>query len=318
MENTDRSPEHELASKALAWALRQAGPGSRLVQAIRLKGGISSVVYRLEIAVDPPAENCLWVMRIIQDEAWIKEEPHLPLHEQAALLAASEAGMPAPVWIASDPEGRECGYPAVLMSCLPGSVILERQASPAWLQALGQAIARLHGVPAREMAWRYFTYVSLEALEVPGWTGEPAAWRSILDTVKGPRPEYAPCLIHRDYHPANVLWAEGAISGIVDWINACEGPAGIDTGHCRLNLVQLYGVQAADDFLAAYLAAPGASPLAANPYWDMLCLVEILPGPPGVYQGWEDLGVQGLTPELIRRRVDEYAVSLAAKHKAYE
>lgn len=318
MDNTDQVLEQGPFSRALSWALRQAGPDSRLVQAVRLKGGISSVVYRLEIAVDHQAENRLWVMRIIQDEAWIKEEPHLPLHEKAALLAACEAGMPAPVWIASDPEGRECGYPAVLMSCLPGTVILERQASSVWLQALGEAIAKLHGAPARKMEWHYFTYVSLDGLEVPAWTEEPAAWRCILDTVKGPRPEYTPCLIHRDYHPANVLWTEGAISGIVDWINACEGPAGIDTGHCRLNLVQLYGVQAADDFLDAYLAAPGASLLAANPYWDMLCLVEMLPGPPGVYKGWEDLGVQGLTPELIRRRLDEYAVRLAAKHKEYE
>ncbi|MBU5673475.1 phosphotransferase family protein [Paenibacillus brevis] len=318
MESTDRDFKHEPSSRALDWVLRQAGPGSRLVQATRLKGGISSVVFRLEIAIDNQAGNCLWVMRIIQNEAWIKEEPNLPLHEKAALLAACEAGMPAPVWIASDPDGRECGYPAVLMSCLPGTVILERQASSAWLQALGEAIARLHRAPAREMAWHYFTYVSLDALEVPAWTEEPSAWCCILDTVRGPRPEYTPCLIHRDYHPANVLWAGGAISGIVDWINACEGPAGIDTGHCRLNLVQLYGVQAADDFLEAYLAAPGASLLAADPYWDMLCLVEVLPGPPGVYKGWEDLGVQGLTPELIRRRLDEYAARLAAKHKKYE
>lgn len=317
MESIDQVLGQEPSSRALSWALRQAGPGSRLIQAIRLKGGISSAVYRLEIATDTEEENSLWVMRIIQDEAWIQEEPNLPIHEKEALLAACEAGMPAPVWIASDPDGRECGYPAVLMSCLPGKVVLERQASPAWLQALGVPIARLHSASAREIEWNYFTYVALDTLEVPVWTEEPAAWRSILDTVQGPRPEYTPCLIHRDYHPANVLWVEGAISGIVDWINACVGPAGIDTGHCRLNLVQLYGVQAADDFLEAYLAAPGASLLAANPYWDMLCLVEILPGPPGVYKGWEDLGLEGLTPELIRRRLDEYAVRLAVKHKEY-
>ncbi|MNN57723.1 hypothetical protein D3C81_1727220 [compost metagenome] len=100
------------------------------------------------------------------------------------------------------------------------------------------------------------------------------------------------------------------MSAGVDWVNTCMGPVGIDTGHCRLNLVQLYGLQAADDFLSAYLKASGGSCEAANPYWDMLSLIEILPGPPEVYKGWTDLGYDDLSPELIAERLDEYAESL--------
>ncbi|MNW53842.1 hypothetical protein D3C74_314190 [compost metagenome] len=91
------------------------------------------------------------------------------------------------------------------------------------------------------------------------------------------------------------------------------GPVGIDTGHCRLNLVQLYGVQSADEFLHAYLNSGKGSREANNPYWDMLTLIEILPGPPSVYEGWSDLGFLELDSALIIQRLDEYAESLLYK-----
>ena len=45
---------------------------------------------------------------------------------------------------------------------------------------------------------------------------------------------------------------DGVVSGIVDWPNTCLGPAGIDVGHCRVNLALLHGVEFADLFLEAY------------------------------------------------------------------
>src|SRR5258707_1164666 len=80
----------------------------------------------------------------------------------------------------------------------------------------------------------------------PAWSQKPAAWaRAIEVLLAGPPPAPA-VFIHRDYHPLNVLWQAGAISGVVDWINACRGPAGVDVAHCRTNLAQMYGPAAAD------------------------------------------------------------------------
>jgi hypothetical protein len=106
-----------------------------------------------------------------------------------------------------------------------------------------------------------------------------------------------------------VLWQEGRISGIVDWVNACHGPAGIDVGHCRLNLALLMGVAAADQFLAEYQAAAGSA-FAYHPYWDLVSLLEFLPGPPAVFRGWIDYGVTHLTPGLMVERIEEYLLSL--------
>jgi len=95
----------------------------------------------------------------------------------------------------------------------------------------------------------------------------------------------------------------------VDWVNACRGPAGVDIGHCRVNLALLYGISAADEFLAAYEQAAGES-FTYNPYWDLAALVDVSEGPPTVYPGWAVFGMTGLTDELIRHRLDAYLLSL--------
>ena len=44
---------------------------------------------------------------------------------------------------------------------------------------------------------------------------------------------------HRDYHPGNVLWSRGQVSGVVDWTHACHGAPAVDVAHCALNLARL-------------------------------------------------------------------------------
>ncbi|WP_068785927.1 aminoglycoside phosphotransferase family protein, partial [Paenibacillus phocaensis] len=223
-------------------------------------------------------------------------------------------GLPSPRWLACDPDGRACGLPSVLMTRLPGRVMLDPADLPGWLDGLARMLAEIHAAEGPPIEWSYFTYNEVSRLDVPVWTRVPGVWQRIIDRVQGPVPSFRPQFIHRDYHPTNVLWQEGVVRGVVDWVNACMGPAGIDTGHCRLNLVQMYGVEAAEVFLHSYLAAARPDRCDVNdPYWDMLCLIEMLPGPPEVYRGWLDLGLNGLTPELLARRLDDYAENLVRK-----
>ena len=104
-------------------------------------------------------------------------------------------------------------------------------------------------------------------------------------------PAYAPTFIHRDFHPGNVLWARGRVSGVVDWVNACAGPRGCDVATCRANLADLAGDRAADDFRAAYEALTGE---AFHPYWDMACILENGPS------CWTPEQVAASEPDLAR------------------
>lgn len=130
--------------------------------------------------------------------------------------------------------------------------------------------------------------------------------------MKGLRPQSQLSFIHRDYHPTNVLWSNNKVSDVVDWVNACLGPVGIDIGHCRLNLAQLYDVATADAFLHAY--SKYAEPqFQYEPYWDLLSLIDILFGPPTVYPCWPAFGVTELTDALVTERLENYMLSLVER-----
>ena len=78
-------------------------------------------------------------------------------------------------------------------------------------------------------------------------------------------------LVHRDFHPGNVLSSRGAPTGVVDWANACTGPAGIDIETCRWNLLEWGGVKAAMSFVEVYEKLTGQ---AHHPCWDVAKVVE--------------------------------------------
>lgn len=136
-------------------------------------------------------------------------------------------------------------------------------------------------------------------------------WEKALALLTGPRPEEPDCFIHRDYHPGNVLWSRGRLTGAVDWINASCGPAPIDVGHCRLNLATLHGVETADRFLAVYQSLTGQK-VEHHPYWDIITAIEWLPQP-RVFAGWRDMGLPQLTPEVVRARLDEHVAAAVAR-----
>jgi aminoglycoside phosphotransferase (APT) family kinase protein len=87
-------------------------------------------------------------------------------------------------------------------------------------------------------------------------------------------PDDAPVFIHRDYHPGNVLWSRGAVTGVVDWVNASGGGAGADVGHCRQNLAVAFDGATADEVQRLWQALAGVDEYL--PYWDIVAVVGAL------------------------------------------
>ncbi len=295
------------------WIVSKVRPGAAVIGVEQLKGGVSSVVQAVTLQDDD--ERIEVVLRRFTDRDWLREEPGVARREAESLRLAGAAGLDTPTLIAVDETGEACGHPAVVMSRLTGAVVLQHVDQAQWLDGLAGAIVRVHAasIPVADHRWDYRAYEDAEAQRVPAWSAVPDAWAAGIAAARGPQPAFEPRFIHRDYHPANVLWHRDAVSGIVDWVNGCRGPVGIDVGHCRVNLAQLYGVEAADAFLALYSkhAAAAGAPFTYDPYWDIRTLLDM--GEPEVYAGWIDLGFTGLTDSLIRARMDAYMASLAAR-----
>ena len=288
----------------------ESATGARVVSVSVLPGATSSVLHAVEVRAGDRSR--VLVLRRFVNEEWTRREPDVAIREGRSLQHATRAALPTPELIAVDSNGEHCGVPATLVTKLEGSVVLEPPDLKSWLRGLADVAARIHRVDAAGFPWKYRRYNDRESLSVPRWSSQPDAWRRAIQVVEGPQPSYRECFVHRDYHPSNVLWQNGAVTGVVDWVNGCRGPAGIDVAWCRHNLANLHGVHLADEFLSSYIAQAG-SDFQYDPYWDLMSVVELLPGPPGMYAGWRAAGVPNITGVVMRERVDAYVGSLVAR-----
>ena len=291
------------AAQALDWVARQVG--STVETTRELSGGKSSAVHAISVGGEE------FVLRQFVNPKWLAREPDLATREAAILRLLERSEVPTPRLIAVDGDGSESGHPTVLMSLMPGEIVLDPDDAGPWLDAMASVAIAVHAVAVipDELPQTYYRYIDDEALTVPAWSHEPDVWRAAFDVLQEPPPAYEERFIHRDFHAANILWQGGSISGIVDWVNACRGPAGVDVGHCRRNLALLHGVNTAEDFRAAYERLSG---LKQDPYWDLMTAVEVLPEPE-MFSGWTDLGAPTIDSETLRARMDDYVASIVER-----
>ncbi|MFL5508998.1 MAG: aminoglycoside phosphotransferase family protein [Gemmatimonadaceae bacterium] len=280
------------------------------MRATRIRAATSCLMHEVEI--EAASEKRHFFLRRFTDEAWVKREPDIALRESASLEHARRAGLPTPMLRAVDSTGERCGVPATLVTKVAGQVVLSPTNPDTWVTGLARAAALVHRVEASGFRWKYRRYNEGEPLTVPAWSQNPRAWQKAIDVVNGPPPSFSECFVHRDYHPNNVLWDGDRVSGIVDWVNGCRGPAGIDVAWCRHNLANLHGVAMADEFLEEYINTAGSN-FEYDPYWDLMSVVELLPGPPSMYDAWRIAGYPSISNALMRERVDAYVGSVVAR-----
>jgi aminoglycoside phosphotransferase (APT) family kinase protein len=301
------SSQHDLDERILQWVLNSVDYDATVESVRKLKGSTTSTLHHISLKSNQVTKKL--VVRQFDNKEWVVKEPDVAHHEADSLRMAEKVSIQTPEIIAFDETGEDCGIPVVLMTMLEGFVDLKPKNMSKWLDSLAESLVKIHAVEAADFAWEYFTYNDIPSLEVPSWSNVPKSWEKAIEIVKGPQPTYKKCFIHRDFHPTNVLWKDGAVSGVVDWVNACRGPVGIDVGHCRLNLAMLYGVETADAFLTAYEQNQDHT-FTYDPYWDFLSLIDILFGSPEVYPGWAAFGITGLTDQMMEQRLDMYVESL--------
>lgn len=296
-----------LSAEMRQWVMQALGPGATLTAAQQLGGSSSTTLYGIEVQQAGRAQKL--VLRLYDNAEWLAEEPDVAAHEAAALQMAAQTGLPVPECIAFDAQGAVGGVPALLMTRVFGAINITPADFEDWLRQLAAPLAHIHALPARDFPWNFFPYCDLQQPAIPAWSGVPDAWAQAFAVLQGPPPAERYCFIHRDYHPMNVLWQDDALCGIVDWPNACYGPAGFDAAYCRLDLVIMYGPAVADQFVRIYEAQAGAK---LHPYWDLLALADWLPQPE-VYAPWLVYGLPHLTTPLLRQRMDEHVVSTLAR-----
>lgn len=229
----------------------------------RLTGGITSSIHRLAVETRRGTRTQVVLRRWIPS-AWddTADAPQLVERERHVLSGLESTDVPAPLVLAVDPTGESTGVPTLLMTRIPGRVDLTPTDPKGWLRQIAAMAVRIHELDVDAEPYRW----EARDVPIPPWASRPADWRAAADVVRGPAPVHEVRFAHGDYQPFNLLWQRGHLTGVVDWVGACRGPADVDIGHCRLNLAVLYSAELAADLLAAYEADAGRR---VDPYWDI-------------------------------------------------
>jgi len=257
---------------ALDWVVAAVGADS-VIEVRPLEGGRSSAVHLLTLQGRSGARVPVVLRRYVLD--WVTEEPWAPGNEARILRRLAKTAVPAPQLLASD-DGRATGTPATVMSVLPGRVVWRPSDRERWLRRLAEMLPLIHAVPVTADLSAWAPYEPIPDLVPPPWSRHPRAWERALELYAGVAPPSDRVFLHRDYHPGNVLWSGGEVSGIVDWVGGCAGPPEGDVAHCRVNLAGAAGMDAADQFLAIWQGLTGRADY--HPYFDLTAVVSMVSG----------------------------------------
>ena len=279
------------------WVERTLGRGARVVATRLLTGGLTSLVH--ELTVERMGRRSRYVLRTWPADNVHKDWIVRTVAAEAAVLSALErSDVPAPKLIASTVDDT-AGGPALLMTRVPGRLILMPPDREHWLRQMAQTLARIHELEPTGAGFE--SWLDAGSLTPPADASRSDIWREAFALVAIQPKSIRTCFIHRDYQHFNLLWSRDRLTGVVDWGGACVGPPGIDVGHCRLNLTLLFSADVAERFRELYQAESGR---AVDPYWDLHALLSYGPD-------WKDflpLQIDGRAPldvEGMTRRMED-------------
>lgn len=285
---------------ALSWAA--CGWDREVVAHRRLEGGITSTMLLLEDGVGERA-----VLRLMSEEPWARHGPELVAREGWAQHELARGGVPAPRSIAVQPDRDLLGCAAHLMTWLPGRPELVRHDDDA-LRAMAGTLSAVHAHQPRTQPRTFQSWSPPAKRIVPPWALEPRAWRRAFAVLARPQPDWAGRFLHRDANPGNLLWVDGVITGVVDWVETSWGPPELDVAHVRTNLALLHGPEVA----RRYLSLEGGGSL-TQWWWDVLDVVGFLPDPGRVAPPWRAAG-RDVPDPLVRARLEAHLLAVLEGH----
>jgi aminoglycoside phosphotransferase (APT) family kinase protein len=202
--------------------------------------------------------------------------------EANALRELSRTGYPAPeLFLLADEETE----PFIVMERLPGEALTQvALANPAripfWLDKASDLLLRLHGInwrngfdafkperPPREFAERQIRWwrQQAKAVEADDLTAGFDWLSSHLHHIQDTTPLV---LVHRDYHPSNILVEGDRITAVLDWGELAIADAAVDVAWSYMILATESSATLAELFKQAYTRR-NPSVKATLPFWEV-------------------------------------------------
>lgn len=293
-----------------SWVLDVTG-SSRILSEHRLVGGWTSDIRLLRI--DGPDAI---VLRRLYREPWVSHAAALLTREADVLKLLEHTAVPAPRLLGLDADAGRADAPALLMTRVEGSLVLEETELVDRLPKLAELLLAIHRIDPQNRPRDWESWAVEERRRVPPWSSSPASWTRAFAAIDGPPPAHDCVFPHRDFHPGNVLWNDDVVTGVVDWVETSWGPAALDIAHCCTALAMLCGPATAHRFGDEYCALAGVTP--PGPYWQLIDIVGFLPDPGKVVGPWREAGRSDLSIDLARARLESYLDDILEVGDAHE
>jgi aminoglycoside phosphotransferase (APT) family kinase protein len=216
-----------------------------------LRGGVSASVEGLELALPDGTIERVVVRR--HAAGWKRKSGDVAATEFALHRALRDAGMPVPRALHIDMSSTVLPSPFLVMELVDGSTRVDDADLGDALAQMADALVRLHALAPASLA-----LPALPAGDDPiagALQFLPAEDVRVRDAIAAiTLAPVEPSVLHGDFWPGNVLWADKRIAAIIDWEDAALGDAASDVACCRVELACAYGEHATASFTAAYRA----------------------------------------------------------------
>ena len=223
-------------------------PRCQLERVVRLTGGVSADVHRLDLKLIDGSTTSL-VLRA----HGASHSGHSAELEYQLLQALHRSGIPVPRPLLVDVSGRFLADPFLVMAFVAGRSQIPAAQEDQQISLMADMLATIHALPTADLPAlprrndplpEVFDYL-------PGgreWKDLHAHLRALADT------EYveSPQLLHGDFWPENLLWRDGSIVSVLDWEDAALGDPLSDVACCRLELRYKFGRESMGRFTQAY------------------------------------------------------------------
>lgn len=249
-------------------------PGGEFVGAEQLKGGYSSFVFKT-CYKDADGQEQLCVIRIPHPEI-LEDMPDVIEREAAVLNILEVSDVPSPKLLYVDASLQTFSEPFLIMEWYDGEVVMQPENLDLFLEKYASLFSTIHkAVISKEQRIHLFdkgTYYQKKFSKKPEQIDESIFEDKIREVLESNWPlknQNKPTLLHGDYWPANVMWKDNEIQGVIDWVDVAYGDPLEDLANARMELLWLFGEEAVEQFTQLYQQYMPHLDFANLPYWDL-------------------------------------------------
>jgi aminoglycoside phosphotransferase (APT) family kinase protein len=279
-------------------------PGSRLLRAWPLRGGISAQMTAFEIE-RPDGRTKKLILRQ-PGEAALQWNPAAAAEEFKLLQSLHASGLPVPTPHHLDEAGEVLSTPCFVIEYIEGEPMTVPSDLDDFVVQLAAMLGEIHSLQGSRADLSFLPRQAERlarkfASRPPRVDVAPDEGRiiKILEPV-WPFPQAnEPVLLHGDFWPGNILCRGGRIAAVIDWEEAEIGDPLSDVAISRLDILWAFGMDAMHEFTTRYQAMTAVD-MASLPYWDLVAALRPVSNMAEWADGWSALGRADISEATMR------------------